>query len=67
MIGAHSMMDRPEPVRRVAPPSVTITRTMAQRANSQSATGRKPGRRGSSEAKGGSNGMGSAFGARNGA
>ena len=27
--GAHSMMERPEPVRRVTPPSTIITRTMA--------------------------------------
>ncbi len=29
VIGFHSVMERPEPVRRVAPPTVTITSTSA--------------------------------------
>ena len=38
MIGSHSMMDSPEPVSRVAPPSTIITRIMPQITNSQPAT-----------------------------
>ena len=38
--GAHSMMDRPEPVRRVTPPSTTMTKIMKQIANSQIARSR---------------------------
>ena len=40
--GAHSMMDRPEPVSRVAPPRATIAQTMAATTSSQTATARDP-------------------------
>ena len=39
--GAHSMIERPEPVRRVTPPSTIITMTMNATANSQVATSRR--------------------------
>src|SRR6185312_17268846 len=39
--GAHSMIDRPEPVSRVAPPRATITRIMKQVANNHSDTSRR--------------------------
>ena len=39
MIGFHSVMDSPEPVRRVAPPTLTITNTSAATANSHTRTG----------------------------
>ena len=39
-IGCHSTIDRPECVRRVMPPTTTITNTSAQHASSQSATAR---------------------------
>ena len=41
MIGAHSMIERPEPVNRVAPPREIITSSMKQTQNSQTATGRR--------------------------
>ena len=34
-IGCHSVMERPEPVSRVAPPMLTITNTSAATASSQ--------------------------------
>ncbi len=37
--GFHSVIDRPEPVRRVAPPTTTMARTRAATANSHTATG----------------------------
>ena len=39
MIGAHSVIDRPDPVRRVAPPTTTIPKTIAVRSQSQILTG----------------------------
>ena len=36
--GAHSMIDSPDPVSRVAPPSAIITSNIAQIANSQDET-----------------------------
>ena len=36
--GAHSMIDRPEPVRRVAPPRITMPQIMKATVNSQRAT-----------------------------
>ncbi len=39
-MGSHSTMDRPEWVRRVSPPSSTITATMKQQASNQIATSR---------------------------
>ena len=36
--GAHSMIDRPEPVTRVAPPSTTMPQIIAATTNSQAAT-----------------------------
>ena len=38
MIGFHSVMDSPDPVRRVTPPITTITNTRAAVANSHAAT-----------------------------
>jgi hypothetical protein len=38
--GAHSMIERPEPVRRVAPPSAIITQIAPAIASSQYATAR---------------------------
>ena len=35
IIGAHCTIDRPEPVRRVTPPSTTIPNTVAQQISSQ--------------------------------
>jgi hypothetical protein len=40
MIGFHSVIDRPDPVSRVAPPTTTSANTTAAVANSQMATGR---------------------------
>jgi hypothetical protein len=40
MIGSHSVMDRPEPVSRVAPPTTTRPKTTRAVAKSQIATGR---------------------------
>ena len=40
MMGAHSMMERPEPERRVAPPSATMTQTIAATASSHRPTAR---------------------------
>src|ERR1051325_11320553 len=42
--GAHSIIDNPEPVSRVTPPSTTITSTMNATQNSQMATRRRVGR-----------------------
>ena len=39
MIGCHSVMERPEPVSRVAPPRLTIRKTSAATANSHTRTG----------------------------
>src|SRR6516164_5840166 len=39
MIGFHSVIDRPERVRRVMPPTTTIAKIMAQQTNSHTATG----------------------------
>src|SRR5688572_9923806 len=39
MIGCHSVMESPEPVSRVAPPTLTITNTSAATANSHTRTG----------------------------
>src|SRR6185312_1724308 len=38
MIGCHSVMERPEPVRRVAPPRLTIRKISAATANSHART-----------------------------
>ena len=38
MIGFHSVMERPELVRRVAPPTMTVATTMAATSQSQPAT-----------------------------
>ena len=38
MIGAHSVMDKPEPVRRVMPPMTTIAKIRKQPLSSQIAT-----------------------------
>ncbi len=38
--GRHSVIDRPDPVRRVEPPSTTIANTRAATAKSHTATGR---------------------------
>ena len=35
MIGAHSTIDRPEPVRRVTPPRIIMPKMVAQQASSQ--------------------------------
>src|SRR5262245_20725718 len=40
-IGCHSVIDRPEPVSRVALPRLTISRTKAATAKSQARTGAK--------------------------
>ena len=40
MIGFHSVIDSPEPVRRVTPPTTTIANTRAAQMNSQMATAR---------------------------
>jgi hypothetical protein len=39
MIGFHSVIDRPEPVSRVAPPTTTMANTSTAMAKSQTATG----------------------------
>jgi hypothetical protein len=39
MIGCHSVMERPEPVRRVAPPMLTMTQTRAATTKSHVLTG----------------------------
>ena len=39
MIGFHSVIDRPEPVRRVAPPTLTSRKTSAATVSSQTRTG----------------------------
>ena len=39
MIGCHSVMERPEPVSRVAPPTLTSANTSAATANSHTRTG----------------------------
>ena len=41
MIGFHSVIDRPEPVRRVIPPTTTMANTRTATQNSQIATGRE--------------------------
>ena len=38
MMGAHSMMERPDPVRRVAPPRMTMPQIMKETVKSQMAT-----------------------------
>lgn len=40
MIGFHSVIDSPEPVRRVMPPTTTMAKTRAAQTNSQMATAR---------------------------
>ncbi|MNN08001.1 hypothetical protein D3C81_1208440 [compost metagenome] len=40
MMGFHSVIDRPEPVRRVTPPMTTMAKTMAALKNSHNATAR---------------------------
>jgi hypothetical protein len=40
MIGRHSAIDRPDPVKRVTPPSTTIANTSAQQISNQVATAR---------------------------
>src|SRR5512135_534855 len=40
-IGCHSVIDSPEWVSRVTPPTTTIANTSAQQTNSQAATGRR--------------------------
>jgi len=40
MIGFHSVIDRPEPVSRVAPPTTTMANTRVAQKNSHSATAR---------------------------
>ena len=40
MIGFHSVIDRPDPVSRVTPPTTTMQNTRAAQANSQVATAR---------------------------
>ncbi len=44
MKGCHSTIDRPEWVRRVAPPTTTMAKTRAQQASSQAATARRAAR-----------------------
>jgi uncharacterized membrane protein YeaQ/YmgE (transglycosylase-associated protein family) len=41
LTGFHSVIDRPEPVSRVAPPTITMHSTTKATANSQMATGRE--------------------------
>ena len=41
MTGFHSVIERPEPVSRVAPPTTTMQNTISATQTSQSATGRE--------------------------
>src|SRR5688500_6175511 len=40
-MGCHSVMDRPERVRRVAPPTTTMAKTITQQASSHQGTARR--------------------------